>query len=93
MESCEGTSSSAFCDFTAMVLARSLSLTLTFSMFLSLTCHCLCLHRPGARQEGGDGGAGVVQALAQDERQDGVAVRPHVSDPPVQFLLAPKFYF
>ena len=30
MESCEGTSSSAFCDFTAMVLARSLSLTLTF---------------------------------------------------------------
>ena len=59
-------------------------------------CLCLCLHRPGARQEGGDGGAGLVQALAQDERQDGMAVRPHVSDPPVIFFLAlpvTQFYF
>ena len=46
MESCEGTSSSSFCDFTAMVLARSLSLTFSFPLSLSSPAWC----SPGGRR-------------------------------------------
>ena len=90
MESCEGTSSSAFCDFTAMVLARSLSSTFSFLFIFVLTGLVLVRREETEEQEW------FKHWRKMNAKMEWQFDPMSVTHPPVHFFLAlpvTQFYF